>query len=203
MCIWWLWGDIYSSFPQAARRRPTLFVWCIQCSHLASYALSFHSETTQQSSTQHSSSAFDLPLQCALCRDRRGIYTEQACGSGSAEDQHSLIGFPLNHSTFPPSRLLPLLLSCVTGWERCTMNAPACMSVSIQLLTDAGFSHNILYMVFNITSGRFEESEGARRGVGSVEMEVNDTLRVDRSRWWGQRWRESWKRRGGDRRFGD
>lgn len=63
------------------------------------------------------------------------------------------------------------------------MNAPACMSVSIQLLTDAGSSHNILYMVFNITSGRFEESEGARRGVGSVEMEVNDTLRVDRSRW--------------------
>lgn len=61
------------------------------------------------------------------------------------------------------------------------MNAPACMSVSIQLLTDAGFSHNILYMVFNITSGRFEESKGARRG--GVEMEVNDTLGVDRSRW--------------------
>lgn len=55
-------------------------------------------------------------------------------------------------------------------------------------------------MVFNITSGGVEASYGVRRK--SVEMKMNDTQGVDRR---GQmvRYRESWKRRGGDRRFGD
>lgn len=84
-------GQLFSISKEA------FFVWCIQWSLLAFCALSFHSETTQ-----HSSSAFDLPLQCALCRERRGIYKEQASGSGSAEGQRSLIRFPWTVRHFHP-----------------------------------------------------------------------------------------------------
>lgn len=128
------------------------------------FTLSFHFETTQHSFTQHSSSAFDLLSQCALCRDRRGIYTEQACGSGSAEGQLSLISFPMNHSTFPPSRLLPLFLSYFIGMRE-MYNKLACSHVSLNLtsLTDGGFSRNVLYMLFSITLGGFTESMGATK----------------------------------------
>lgn len=82
--------------------------------------------------TQHSSSAFDLPLQCALCRDRRGIYKEQASGSGSAEGQRSLIRFPWTVRHFHPVAFsLSFFLRASQGWERCTINVPAGMSVRI------------------------------------------------------------------------
>lgn len=58
------------------------------------------------------------PLQCALCWDRRGIYTDQACGGGSAEGQHSLISFspgPFDISTQSPSPPLPVSLHRM--WE--------------------------------------------------------------------------------------
>lgn len=147
------------------------FVWCIQCSLLIFSALSFHPETTQ-----HSSFAFDLPLQCVLCWDIRGIYTKQACGSGSAENQHSLIVFSLSHSTFSPSCLLPLLhhrTTKIVQW----MCLPACQS-SFNPWQMQGVL--IIYIWFSTLPQEGLKKTRELGGRESVEKKMNDTQGVDR-----------------------
>lgn len=92
--------------------------------------LKLHNTALHDAALLHLTSSYNVPSV-----ETEGIYTEQACGGGSAEGQRSLISFPLHHSTFPPSRILPILLSYFTGWERCTINAPA-LHVSLNLTPD-------------------------------------------------------------------
>lgn len=48
--------------------------------------------------------------------------------------------FPLDHLTFPPSRLLHLSLSHFIGCDKCTINAIVCMCVWVELVKRAEFS---------------------------------------------------------------
>lgn len=67
-----------------------------------------------------------------------------------------------------------------------TMNAPAGVSVSIWLLTDAGHSHNIQQVVFDTSRGRFEKGRGALR----KEKCWNESgwhARREENRWWGEK----------------
>lgn len=165
------------------------FVWCEQCCLLASHALSFHREnhTTEPHTT---TSAFDLALQCGLCRDRGGISAEQACGSASAEDQRSLIGSlcqqfdisTLSSSLFPRRRMRG-----DGQWTR----QPACPcefgSWQIQDIL-------IIYSrwVSILPEDGFKKDGELSRG-RSVEMKVDDTLGGKRI---GGGERKRWKRRG-------
>lgn len=187
---------------RAARRRPPWFVWCIQSSPLATYTLSFHSEPHNRASHNtaplHLTSLYNVPS----VKTEEGFIQSRPVAvdllKTSALWLFFFFFFSLDHSTFPPSHLLLLLLYCIMGWEGWTTNALGWVSVWIQLLTDAGFFFLIKdCMWFSIIPGfkNATEQGGEECWTGRVRCSVWTEGGGEVS--CGEK-----ARRGGDRRFG-